>query len=156
MVGAVSSDGTLRGVSAGGVLSKSLMHFNVAMGSVPNFGAGLSLLEAALPTNVPVHVSGGTKWSCDKAASLKYKKFGSAHRLTGLDGAANSAGLKLTYTAKTGVFKGSYRLYATSGGEKPKLKKFTVNVIGFVVDGEGMGEATMKKPAAGPWSVTVK
>ena len=156
MVGAVSSDGTLRGVSAGGVLSKSLMHFNVAMGSVPNFGAGLSLLEAALPTNVPVHVLGGTKWSCDKAASPKYKKFGSAHRLTGLDGAANSAGLKLSYTAKTGVFKGSYRLYATSGGEKPKLKKFTVNVIGFVVDGEGMGEATMKKPAAGPWSVTVK
>ena len=50
----------------------------------------------------------------------------------------------------------AHRLYATSGGEKPKLKKFTVNVIGFVVDGEGMGEATMKKPAAGPWAVTVE
>ena len=40
-------------------------------------------------------------------------------------------------------------------GKAPKLKKFTVNVIGFVVDGVGYGEATLKKPA-GAWAVTVE
>ena len=38
---------------------------------------------------------------------------------------------------------------------KPKLKKFTVNVIGFVVDGVGYGQATCKKPAVS-WNATVK
>ena len=77
--------------------------------------------------------------------------------LIGLDDPSkpNVSALKLSYTAKTGQFKGSFKLYATTDGEKPKLKKFTVNVTGFVVDGVGYGQATCKKPAAA-WSVTVK
>ena len=69
----------------------------------------------------------------------------------------NASGLKLTYTAKTGVFKGSFKAYAleTSNG-KMKLKKYTVNVTGVVVDGKGYGQATCKKPASGPWAVTLR
>ena len=71
-------------------------------------------------------------------------------------GKTNLSGLKLTYTPKTGVFKGSFKVYALEGeGKKKKLKKYTVNVTGFVVDGVGYGAATCKKPAAN-WSVTVK
>ena len=79
------------------------------------------------------------------------------HTLTGLDDPSkpNVSALKLSYTAKTGQFKGSFKLYTTTGGDKPKMKKFTVNVIGFVVDGVGYGEATLKKPAAS-WSVRVE
>ena len=40
----------------------------------------------------------------------------------------------------------------TPSGKAPKLKKHTVNVIGFVVDGVGYGGATLKKPA-GTWAV---
>ena len=64
--------------------------------------------------------------------------------------------MKLTYTAKTGQFKGSFKVYALQGtGKKRKLAKYTVNVIGFVVDGVGYGRATLKKPAAS-WSVRVE
>ena len=72
--------------------------------------------------------------------------------------------MKLTYTPKTGVFKGSFNVYATNegstpAGKVPKLKKYRVNVTGFMVDDgtgpKGIGEATIKKPAV-KWSVTIK
>ena len=139
------------------------VHFNVDMDSVPDFGKDGRLLEEALPADEPIKVSGG-KWSFGKAASLKYAKSKAtgAYELIGLNDTAkpNVSGLKLTYTAKTGLFKGSFKLYATNeattpSGKAPKLKKYTVNVIGFVVDGKGYGEATLKKPA-GAWVVTVQ
>ena len=67
-------------------------------------------------------------------------------------GKTNRSGLKLSYTPKTGLFKGSFKVYAL---ESSKLKKYTVNVTGVVVNGAGYGQATMKKPAAS-WAVTVK
>ena len=68
----------------------------------------------------------------------------------------NGSGLKLTYTSKNGTFKGSFMVYALEGsGKKTKLKKYTVNVTGFVVDGVGYGTATCKKPSV-KWSVTVE
>ena len=165
MVGAVKEgNNPLRKVGIGGTLAKSQMKFNVEMDAVPDFGKDGELLEAALPVDEPVYVAGGTKWSFDKAASLKYKKNKAtgAYELLGLDDPKkpNLSGLKLSYTAKTGQFKGTFKLYATNGatapaGKSPKLKKFTVNVAGFVVDGVGYGEATLKKPAAS-WVVTVK
>ena len=68
-------------------------------------------------------------------------------------GKTNLSGLKLSYTPKTGLFKGSFKVYALEGG---KLKKYTVNVTGLVVDGNGTSEAMCKKPKLGPWSVTVE
>ena len=150
------------------------MRFNVGIDALPDFGTGMKLVEAALPENVSVAVS-GTKWTVAKALSLKYQKVkenGSVrYELPIPDG--NVAGLKLKYTTKNGQFKGSFKMYATdadggasasghdnggsaASGRNPKLKKYTVNVVGFVVDGVGIGEARCKKPAAGPWSVTVE
>ena len=60
------------------------------------------------------------------------------------------SGLKLTYTAKTGLFKGSYKIYASNEytvdeGKAPKLKKYTVNVSGVMFEeGGGIGIATVK------------
>ena len=41
-------------------------------------------------------------------------------------------------------------------GGKKKLKKYKANVTGVVLDGVGYGQATIKKPAGGPWIVTVE
>ncbi len=127
------------------------------------------LLDELLPDGEPFEVSRG-KWKFAKAATVKWvkPKRGAEHSdhyddASGKDlivdtskGKSNLSGLKLTYTPKTGQFKGSFKVYALQGtGKKRKLAKYTVNVIGFVVDGVGYGEASCKKPAA-TWSVTVE
>ncbi|MBO4287311.1 MAG: InlB B-repeat-containing protein [Kiritimatiellae bacterium] len=106
-------------------------------------------IEELLPDGEPVRVKGG-KWAFDKAASIKYAK----GVLSGYTDPKkpNLAALKLTYTPKTGLFKGSFKLYALQGG---KLKKFTVKITGVVVDGEGTGVAKLAKPSV-TWSVSVK
>ena len=57
---------------------------------------------------------------------------------------ANPSGLKLTYKAKGGTFKGSFKVYADNGG---RLKATTVNVTGVLIDGVGHGTATCRRPA---------
>ena len=124
------------------------------------------LQDDLLPDEESFSVSRG-KWVFAKAAMVKWAK----DRVTkeyGLvvddtKGKTNRSGLKLTYAAKTGLFKGSFKVYALEGGgssgmarpTKTKLVKYKVNVIGFVVDGVGYGEASCKKPA-GTWAVTVE
>ena len=106
-------------------------------------------IEDLLPDGEPVRVKGG-KWVFDKAASIKYAK----GVLSGDTDPKkpNLSAMKLTYTPKTGLFKGSFKLYALQGG---KLKKFTVKISGVVVDGEGTGVAKLAKPAV-TWSVSVQ
>ena len=57
----------------------------------------------------------------------------------------NNSGLKLTYNAKDGSFKGSFNVYAVVGG---RLKKFRANVTGVMVGAKGYGVAAIKSPAA--------
>ena len=57
---------------------------------------------------------------------------------------ANPSGLKLTYTAKSGTFKGSFKAYAVVNG---KIKSYTVNVAGVMLGDKALGTATLKKPA---------
>ena len=105
-------------------------------------------IEGLLPDGEPVRVKGG-KWVFDKAASIKYAK----GTLSGDNDPKkpNLSAMKLTYTPKTGLFKGSFKVYALQGG---KLKKFTVKATGVVVEGTGTGTAKLAKPAA-TWSVGV-
>ena len=94
----------------------------------------------------------GKKWSFDKPASVKYVKNkatgAKALRVnTGKSGEkSNLCGLRLSVNAKTGVFKGSFTVYADVGtAEKPKLKKYKFTVVGLLVDGHGTGRAVCKK-----------
>lgn len=129
--------------------------------ALEDFGLAVSgeLLDDLLPYGETFDVI-GNKWKCAKVATVKWAK-NKATGETGLlvdvsKGKTNRSALKLTYTTKTGVFRGSFKAYAlveTNG--KKKVVKYTVNVIGLVVDGQGQGEATCKRPAAGPWPVTV-
>ena len=134
-----------------------------------NFGLAVSgdLVSALLPYEEEFTVAGG-KWRFAKAAGVKVAKDGTTDKpgirrvseVVLVDETAdktNLSGLKLNYTAKTGLFKGSFKAYSleTVNGKK-KLVKHTVNVAGFVVNGMGSGEASCKKPAGGPWPVTVE
>ena len=116
--------------------------------------------EQLLPTSVVFAVS-GKKWKFDKGASVKWTK-NKVTKEYGLvvdtsKGRSNLSALKLSYAPKTGVFKGSFKIYMLeTSGAKTKLKSYKANVLGFVVDAVGIGEARCKKPVGGPWAVTVK
>ena len=116
--------------------------------------------DSLLPKEETFGIAGG-KWTFNKNATVKWAKDRTTKEY-GLvvdtsNGKANLSSLKLAYTPKTGQFKGSFKVYSlvTANG-RTKLAKYTVNVIGFVVDGVGYGEASCKKPAGGPWPVTVE
>ena len=126
------------------------------------------VLTGLLPYSEVADVNGG-KWKFKKAAGVKWGKPKKGAALPEINDPAsgkglivdtskdktNLSGLKLTYTPKKGTFKGSFKVYELQGvGPKTKLKKYTVNVSGVVVDGVGYGIATCKKPAM-TWAVTV-
>ena len=101
-----------------------------------------------LPDGVPVTAS-GTKWVLPKAGKVAYLR-----GTTDVDEAKageNPSALKLTYKAKDGTFKGTFKAYADANG-KPKAT--TVNVAGVLVGGVGYGAATVKK--AGGVAVTIE
>ena len=113
-------------------------------------------VDALLPAGEPVLAKGG-KWAFNKASSVKISKDKTNLEWDTSNGKTNLSGLKLTYTPKTGLFKGSFKVYALEGFEgKKKLKKYSAKVTGVVVDGKGYGQATIKKPSAGPWPVVVE
>ena len=115
------------------------------------------LQDQLLPWDDPFGVV-GNKWKFAKNATVKLSKDKASVAVDASNGKTNLGSLKLTYTSKTGLFKGSFKAYAleTAAAGKKKLKKYTVNVTGVVVGGKGYGQATCKKPAGGPWAVMVR
>jgi hypothetical protein len=110
-------------------------------------------IEELLPDGEPVIPQAG-KWSFAKAAGVKYAKDKTtkvASLVIDTKKGTNCSAMKLMYTPKTGIFKGSFKIYAIQDG---KLKKFTVKVIGVVVDGKGWGSAT--GPGGASYAVTVE
>ncbi len=89
-----------------------------------------------LPDGVPV-TQNGTKWTLPKAGKVAYKNGAVDESKLG----ENPCGLKLSYKAKDGTFKGSFKVYAEVKG-KPKAT--TVNVTGILLNGVGHGTATIK------------
>ena len=110
-------------------------------------------IEELLPDGEPVIPKAG-KWSFAKAAGVKYakdKKTKEVGLVIDTKKGTNLSAMKLTYTPKTGIFKGSFKIYAI---QEEKLKKFTVKVIGLVVDGNGWGSAA--GPGGASFAVTVE
>ena len=154
------AEATIGGALAGGGQGTfKLKNFDLAVSG--------ELVSALLPYEEGFTVAGG-KWRFAKAAGVKVAKDGTTDK-SGIRreaevvlvdesaGKTNLSGLKLGYTAKSGLFKGSFKAYSLQEANgKKKLVKHTVNVAGFVVDGKGYGEASCKKPSGGPWTVTVE
>ena len=85
-----------------------------------------------------------------KAGKVQLAKDGSVDATKLLE---NPSALKLTYTAKTGSFKGSFKAYSEVRG---KPKGVTVNVVGVLVDGVGYGAATIKKVGSVPVTISAR
>ena len=92
-------------------------------------------------------VASQSRWSLPKSNSVKFSKEDGWFTPDGKD-YGNPAGLKLTYTAKTGLFKGSFKIFVEPS--PGKSKKYTATVTGAVVDGVGYGTATVKKTGSLP------
>ena len=118
-----------------------------------SFEIGDFVVEVEDPSETTITAT-GTKWKLPKADTWKFvRDEGWVQKKDN----GNSTGLKLTYTAKTGLFKGSYTVYGTT--DNGRSKKYKVSVAGGVVvngDGEivGYGSATIKK--CGTLSVSIK
>ncbi|MBR1921569.1 MAG: hypothetical protein IJ829_06160, partial [Kiritimatiellae bacterium] len=113
--------------------------------------AQVGALTAYLPDGLSVE--GGARWTV--AGGARAGKVTYLRGTTSVDEAklgANPSALKLTYKAKDGSFKGTFKVYADSNG---RLRATTVNVAGVVLDGVGHGTATIKKPA-GSVAVTIE
>ena len=147
----------------GGALAVNELRFNLSgiMDELPKAPSGFRTIDSALPTNYAFSViSSGRKFSFEKGAALKYVKV----KLTGRQRPVyvlwnndssnkNRSQLKLSYNYNKGIFKGSFKVYATNGdamsNTKPKLKSTSVTVYGLVIGGygwvaNGWGSATMK------------
>ena len=138
-------------VVIGGSLGKDKMFFGAELPDELEFPTGYTrLADIHVPFGEPVYIKNGTRFSVDKAAVLKYKKVDGAYVLDGKDDPKkpNLSGLKLTYTSKTGAFKGSFYVYAVKAGAKagakPTLKKYSAKISGVVVNGTGYGVVTVK------------
>ena len=139
--------------------------YNAVVSHVTGLGSGCSfvvgeeiydlfdeyeLLDEFLPYGVSV-AQNGTKWTVAdgaKAGQIKMDKDGEVYDKKESE---NPSGLKLTFTAKTGLFKGSFKVYAIDA--KGKLKSFSATVNGVVVDGLGYGTATIKKFGSVPVTI---
>lgn len=104
---------------------------------------GAEVIPELLPVDVAI-TPAGAKWNIAKAKAVKLDRSGN------LSYGANPSGLKLTYAAKTGMFKGSLSLYTMNRG---RLKKNRVSISGIVVNGVGYGTATLKK--VGCWPIVI-
>ena len=97
-----------------------------------------------------VMVTTGAKWTLPAAGNVRYDR--ESEEYVDAKDSANPAGLKLTYVAKTGAFKGSFKLYAVDSAGR--LKKLTANVSGVMVGRQGYGTATVK--GVGSWPVAIE
>lgn len=93
------------------------------------------------------------KFTIAKANKIKADRSGTVTRTAaGRAGMTdNDAGLKLTYTTRTGAFKGSFTVYTIVNS---RLKKVKATVNGVFVKGVGYGSAVIKN--VGSYPVTIR
>ena len=143
--------------SIGGKINKSAIF---DFGDMPEKINGYSVVY---PTESEPVAMAGAYWTCARPATMKWKKcppcrdgvcancgYGS-WLVNNSNGKTNVSGLRLTYNARQGTFKGTFKVFTWS----PDGAKYTVRVSGVVVNGVGYGTATLKKTGKA-WPVCVK
>lgn len=135
------ADLTAVGVGRGGNIMASSLFNMTDMFDVEGVDIDVSLL----PIDVVVTVS-KSKWVLPKADKVKFDRESGSYEI--LTNYGNPSGLKLTYSAKTGTFKGSFKVYAVT--DAGKAKSYTATVTGAVLDGVGFGTAVIKKVGSVP------
>lgn len=120
----------------GGALEKGSLFLHLL--SWPTVCDGQPVLTDFLPKEFAFDCQ-GTKWKMPTKGNVKWDRNAKAFVATR---AENPAGVKLTYTSKSGLFKGTYYSYVQRG--ETKVKKVSTKVTGYVVNGIGYGIATGK------------
>ena len=134
--------------SVGGTLSASAPSFRLDC-DLQSIDGNL-INRDFLPFNEPVMESNG-KWKCRGAAVIGY--FHGEWVVQTDSGRLNLSGLKLSYAPKTGVFRGSFKVFALTNKGKPKKYPFKVN--GLVVD--GIGYALVTRPGSSDtWNANIR
>ncbi|MBQ6914196.1 MAG: thioredoxin family protein [Kiritimatiellae bacterium] len=140
LVGAFTSAGKtyqlVTGVKIGGNMPTANSVF--ALQDPPKAYRDYEIFTEWLPVNQGF--SSGSRWAFPKKGTAKYDRKTGAFINTGAE--TNASGLKLTYTASTGAFKGTFLIYYKSSATR--LGKLTAKVSGYVVDGVGYGVATVR------------
>lgn len=108
---------------------------------------GETIDDSFSPDGTVISVLSG-RWRVPRADTVKF--VGDEGYITTKDN-GNPSGLKLSYTVKTGLFKGSFKVYGVTDGGKSK--KHTATVSGAVVNGVGYGCAYIKKVGGVPIAV---
>ena len=109
--------------------------------AMPTFREYLSYVDDVDVAPVgAVFTVAGSKWDAGKSSGRIKIVYGELV-VTG-SSPSNLAALKFKYTAKTGLVKGSFKLYYMAGG---KIKYDKVTITGVVVDGRLVGSGTVKK-----------
>ena len=130
--------------TVGSLTSPSVFMADTGMLEIPDVFVDDSLLPG-FGNGVAVTPS-GKKWTLPKADKVKFNRETETYDVTTDFG--NPAGLKLTFTASSGTFKGSFKVYTVT--ETGKSKIHTAQVTGAVVDGVGYGTAIIKKVCSMP------
>lgn len=102
---------------------------------------GSNTYGAYLPNDIAIEQE-GAKWIIANGAKSGKVQLGKDGTVDEDKAGANASGLKLTYKAKEGTFKGSFKAYDSVNG---KPKAMTVNVSGVMIGDKGYGAATIKK-----------
>ena len=110
---------------------------------------GDSTFANCLPVGLSV-AQNGTKWVVADGAKAGKVQLTGDGAVDEAKAGVNPSALKISFTAKLGTFKGSFKAYKLVKG-KPKAT--TVTVSGILVDGVGYGTAFVKKVGGVPLTI---
>ena len=105
------------------------------------------------PSFVSGTVKNGKTLNFGSAPKISYKKYREDgetwYELTYDEDRPNTNNVKITYKPATGAFTGSFSIYASNAesidsSKKPTLKTYKAKVSGYVVNGVGVGEVSVK------------
>ena len=105
---------------------------------------GETIDDSLSPDGTLINVQAG-KWSTARADVVRFVR-DEGFEISRDNG--NPSGLRLSCTAKTGLFRGKFQVYSVA--ESGRSKKRTATVFGIVVNGVGYGCASIKKIGAIP------
>lgn len=117
--------------------------FSLDADAMPQKINGAEVLRELLPSSVAVSFANG-KFAIAKPNKIKLNPHGGAEIVGATD---NDAALKLSYAAKSGVFKGSFSVYTLDGN---RLKKLKATISGGFLNDIGYGSALIKSIGSFP------
>ena len=135
-------------ISTGGTISDGTLTFSLL--DYPKNCQGYPVIEPEkyLPLAQKFTVR-SSRWTFPRKGTLKFDSNTGAFTMSSLE---NPSGLKLAYSSADGYVKGSFTVYAKSS--ERLAKRYTANVSGFMVGGNGAGIVTIKN--VGTYSYSIK